>query len=150
MYCISSLFWAMAFYFREFRRAQTLAKISTVNSSSIYSNDNIRKNAKLTTRELPQGTVAKTRWITVRENNGLYRSCNCVNAWHFVSPSWQDTFMDLPTLKPKKCRDKCSEGNPHNNIVHIIEFPCINISTDRHFCQTARTCGNIILANPET
>ena len=39
---------------------------------SIYSNDNIRKIAKLTTRELPQ--KSKNAKITVRENNGLY-SC---------------------------------------------------------------------------
>ena len=36
----------------------------------IYSNDNIRKIAKLTTRELPQ--KSKNAEITVRENNGLY------------------------------------------------------------------------------
>ena len=36
----------------------------------IYSNDNIRKIAKLTTRELPQ--KSKMAKITVRENNGLY------------------------------------------------------------------------------
>ena len=39
---------------------------------SIYSNDNIRKIAKLTTRELPQNS--KNAKITVRENNGLYSS----------------------------------------------------------------------------
>ena len=37
---------------------------------SIYSNDNIRKITKLTTRELPQ--KSKNAKITVRENNGLY------------------------------------------------------------------------------
>ena len=37
---------------------------------SIYSNDNIRKIAKLTTRELPQ--KSKNAKITVPENNGLY------------------------------------------------------------------------------
>ena len=37
---------------------------------SIYSNDNISKIAKLTTRELPH--LAKTAKITVRENNGVY------------------------------------------------------------------------------
>ena len=37
---------------------------------SIYSNDNIRKIAKLTTRELPQ--KSKNAKTTVRENNGLY------------------------------------------------------------------------------
>ena len=40
---------------------------------SIYSNDNIRKIAKLTTRELPQ--KSKNAKITVRENNGLYSNC---------------------------------------------------------------------------
>ena len=39
---------------------------------SIYSNDNISKIAKLTTRELPH--LAKTAKITVRENNGVYSS----------------------------------------------------------------------------
>ena len=39
---------------------------------SINSNDNIRKIAKLTTRELPQ--KSKNAKITVRENNGLYSS----------------------------------------------------------------------------
>ena len=37
---------------------------------SIYSNDNIRKITKLTTRELPQKSWNAK--ITVRENNGLY------------------------------------------------------------------------------
>ena len=41
---------------------------------SIYSNDNIRKIAKLTTRELPQ--KSKNAKITVRENNGLYSNLN--------------------------------------------------------------------------
>ena len=40
---------------------------------SIYSNDNISKIAKLTTRELPH--LAKTAKITVRENNGVYSTC---------------------------------------------------------------------------
>ena len=39
---------------------------------SIYSNDNIRNIAKLTTRELPQ--KSKNAKITVRENNGLIYS----------------------------------------------------------------------------
>ena len=37
---------------------------------SIYSNDNISKIAKFTTRELPH--LAKTVKITVRENNAVY------------------------------------------------------------------------------
>ena len=41
---------------------------------SIYSNDNIRKIVKLTTRELPQ--KSKNAKITVRENNGLYSTTN--------------------------------------------------------------------------
>ena len=43
---------------------------------SIYSNDNIRKIAKLTTRELPQ--KSKNAKITVRENNGLYSNTMCL------------------------------------------------------------------------
>ena len=39
---------------------------------SIYSNDNISKIVKLTSRELPH--LAKTAKITVRENNGVYSS----------------------------------------------------------------------------
>ena len=49
---------------------------------SIYSNDNIRKIAKLTTRELPQ--KSKNAEITVRENNGLYSSTlqmSCAFTW---------------------------------------------------------------------
>ena len=42
---------------------------------SIYSNDNIRKIAKLTTRELPQ--KSKNAKITVRENNGVYSNRTC-------------------------------------------------------------------------
>ena len=37
---------------------------------SMYSNDNISKIAKLTTRELPH--LAKTAKMTVRKNNGVY------------------------------------------------------------------------------
>ena len=44
---------------------------------SIYSNDNISKIAKLTTRELPH--LAKTAKITVRENNGVYSKLSIVN-----------------------------------------------------------------------
>ena len=44
---------------------------------SIYSNDNIRKIAKLTTRELPQ--KSKNAKITVRENNGLYSIWTTLN-----------------------------------------------------------------------
>ena len=44
---------------------------------SIYSNDNIRKIAKLTTRELPQ--KSKNAKITVRENNGLYSSIDLLS-----------------------------------------------------------------------
>ena len=45
---------------------------------SIYSNDNIRKIAKLTTRELPQ--KSKNAKITVCENNGLYS----IIKWMFI------------------------------------------------------------------
>ena len=47
---------------------------------SIYSNDNISKIAKLTTRELPH--LAKTAKITVRENNGVYSTCTGIYAIH--------------------------------------------------------------------
>ena len=49
---------------------------------SIYSNDNIRKIAKLTTRELPQ--KSKNAKITVRENNGLYSNRFPVEVFHHV------------------------------------------------------------------
>ena len=45
---------------------------------SIYSNDNISKIAKLTTRELPH--LAKTAKITVRENNGVYSNLHTIVA----------------------------------------------------------------------
>ena len=47
------------FYFREFRESNPREKFM-----SIYSNDNISKIAKLTTRELPH--LAKTAKITTR------------------------------------------------------------------------------------
>ena len=47
---------------------------------SIYSNDNIIKIAKLTTRELPQ--KSKNAKITVRENNGLYSSPDIWFSWN--------------------------------------------------------------------
>ena len=59
---------------------------------SIYSNDNIRKIAKLTTRELPQ--KSKNAKITVRENNGLYsiwysyHSDICLNYPKIISEKW--------------------------------------------------------------
>ena len=60
---------------------------------SIYSNDNISKIAKLTTRELPH--LAKTAKITVRENNGVYStsriqmSCSCFNRIdHTYTVTW--------------------------------------------------------------
>ena len=57
---------------------------------SIYSNDNIRKIAKLTTRELPQ--KSKNAKITVRKNNGLYS-----NNWTRIAElhvEWQNlTFL---------------------------------------------------------
>ena len=51
----------------------------------IYSNDNIRKIVKLTTRELPQ--KSKNAEITVRENNGLYSkwiNALIINEWLYV------------------------------------------------------------------
>ena len=68
MYCISCYF-REGFIFANFA-SQTLAKISTSIHVYLCSNDNIRKIAKLTTRELPQ--KSKNAEITVRENNGLY------------------------------------------------------------------------------
>ena len=62
------LLFSRGFYFRDFREPDP-REIST-SIMSIYSNDNISKIAKLTTRELPQ--KSKNAKITVRENNGLY------------------------------------------------------------------------------
>ena len=70
IYCISCYF-RVGFIFANFA-SQTLAKISTSIHVYLYSNDNIRKIVKLTTRELPQ--KSKHAKITVRENNGLYSS----------------------------------------------------------------------------
>ena len=63
------LLFSRGFYFREFREPDAREKFP-LQFMSIYSNDNIRKIAKLTTRELPQ--KSKNAKITVRENNGLY------------------------------------------------------------------------------
>ena len=58
---------------------------------SIYSNDNIRKIAKLTTRELPQ--KSKNAKITVRENNGLYS----IQKW-FSHPDGRKSHIALLTF----------------------------------------------------
>ena len=58
---------------------------------SIYSNDNIRKIAKLTTRELPQ--KSKNAKITVRENNGLYS--NWITAHNYGRPKWHSLKSSL-------------------------------------------------------
>ena len=63
------LLFSRGFYFREFREPDP-REIFPLQFMSIYSNDNIRKIVKLTTRELPQ--KSKNAKITVRENNGLY------------------------------------------------------------------------------
>ena len=76
---------------------------------SIYSNDNIRKIAKLTTRELPQ--KSKNAKITVRENNGLY------------SIRWSSLLMQLIAYRqPVKNRvmlTEVTEPQKYNNSVLI-------------------------------
>ena len=62
---------------------------------SIYSNDNISKIAKLTTRELPH--LAKTAKITVRENFSSY-SILCIHLYfkitqHTWTGRWQTTIL---------------------------------------------------------
>ena len=82
-YCISC-------YFRE----GFISRISRSRPSrkfplqfmSIYSNDNIRKIAKLTTRELPH--LVQKREITVRENNGLYSIDKLSQTGHLNSTSF--------------------------------------------------------------
>ena len=70
---------------------------------SIYSNDNIRKIAKLTTRELPQ--KSKNAKITVRENNGLYSmaipsKCQPTGQnFKFASELWFYTYFVAKKLK---------------------------------------------------
>ena len=86
------LLFSRGFYFREFREPDPL------HFMSIYSNDNIIKIAKLTTRELPQ--KSKNAKITVRENNGLYKM------------NWLDFGRDPPTVK----------GQRSMNLVSIIVF----------------------------
>ena len=66
---IGAMSFSRWFYFRKFRESNPREKFP-LQFMSIYSNDNIRKIAKLTTRELPH--LAKTAKITVRENNGVY------------------------------------------------------------------------------
>ena len=58
----------------------------------IYSNDNIRKIAKLTTRELPQ--KSKNAKITVRENNGLYSICT----GHMISVQSSISIYDMNSI----------------------------------------------------
>ena len=65
------LLFSRGFYFREFREPDP-REYFHFNSCS---NDNIRKIAKLTTRELPH-LVKKNAKITVRKNNGLYSKWN--------------------------------------------------------------------------
>ena len=57
---------------------------------SIYSNDNIRKIAKLTTRELPQ--KSKNAKITVRENNGLYSNMFIYGSEFWTMYNWVQTW----------------------------------------------------------
>ena len=64
---------------------------------SIYSNDNISKISKLTTRELPH--LAQTAKITVRENNGVYssritRMSNVDGYPHYSNPVLQHGYFD--------------------------------------------------------
>ena len=61
---------------------------------SIYSNDNIRKIAKLTTRELPQ--KSKNAKITVRENNGLYSNTTIYIVVFFTAEFWNWTSAVCP------------------------------------------------------
>ena len=63
---------------------------------SIYSNDNISKIAKLTTRELPH--LAKTVKITVRENNGVYSYIRW-SKWMISSKLY--VLYDYPTTTTK-------------------------------------------------
>ena len=62
---------------------------------SIYSNDNISKIAKLTTRELPH--LAKNAKITVRENNGVYSKLIHLQIFE-VPESCKSSSMNSPNL----------------------------------------------------
>ena len=74
-FCFCFLYILYKLLFSRISRARPSRKFP-LQLMSIYSNDNIRTIAKLTTRELPQ--KSKNAKITVRENNGLYSiSCNC-------------------------------------------------------------------------
>ena len=68
---------------------------------SIYSNDNIRKIAKLTTRELPQ--KSKNAKITVRENNGLY-SKEILTAMRVMVVSIGSRGSHIPAMTPRRLR----------------------------------------------
>ena len=78
LYSIGGFQWISITVRAEIFAVVLFSRISRVKPSrkfplqfmSIYSNDNISKIAKLTTRELPH--LAKTVKITVRENNGVY------------------------------------------------------------------------------
>ena len=80
LYLIDTLIWFTITVRAEIFAVVLFSRISRVKPSrkfplqfmSIYSNDNISKIAKLTTRELPH--LAKTAKITVRENFSSYSS----------------------------------------------------------------------------
>ena len=81
---------------------------------SIYSNDNIRKIAKLTTRELPQ--KSKNAEITVRENNGLY-STQILGPNPFPAGVWSK----MALFSPKNVRPLREHFHiSHSSFVSII------------------------------
>ena len=70
---------------------------------SIYSNDNITKIAKLTTRKLPH--LAKTAKITVHENNGVYSSTCMYSDIKHSFRNWIDFSYTLSQNKLTKNKD---------------------------------------------
>ena len=85
---------------------------------SIYSNDNIRKIAKLITRELPQ--KSKNAKITVRENNGLYSMLK-------LTPSIQDTDTSIDFVQgPPGSRREQVTVLPAPNGTYSRAYLCLN------------------------
>ena len=84
---------------------------------SIYSNDNISKIAKLTTRELPQ--KSKNAKITVRENNGLY-------SMQFVQKFEQSTLCLQYIKSHGKIRSLygqiCKQGYSYFTSYHFLPY----------------------------
>ena len=94
---------------------------------SIYSNDNIRKIAKLTTRELPQ--KSKNAKITVRENNGLYSSIRVSRVLYIITiaplcdmEDKYSLFLENPNTCTLMCNTYQMQTTTCRNFGHKINY----------------------------